>query len=70
MDTLSITIQSTILFAIGFVAYALLYELWSQMADRKALASAKAAAVNLPIFAEIASSKLVYLPAQKRNNVA
>ncbi|HEY9755173.1 MAG TPA: hypothetical protein V6C97_08430 [Oculatellaceae cyanobacterium] len=70
MDTLSITIESTILFAIGFVAYAVLYELWSQIGDRKAFANAKAATVKVPAFADIAGSNLVYMPGQKRNNVA
>jgi len=72
MDTLNLTINGSILFALGFVVYAVVYELCASVIARKATAqfSGHAFAATIPSFVKPASGLLVNLPKQNRSSVA
>ena len=62
MDTLSLTVDSTILFAMWFVAVSLLYELFNSAMDRKAPAKAALYVADLPVVTGRTRENVVYLP--------
>ena len=72
MDTLSLTINSTILFALGFVAYAVIFETCATIFARKETAAFNphAYVAATPAFVKPKAGVLVNLPKQKRTIIA
>jgi hypothetical protein len=72
MDTLSLTINSTILFALGFVVYAIIYEICATTMGRKEVSpfSGQAYPGATPSFVRPKAGVISNLPKHRRTRMA